>query len=119
MRVEHNLHDLSSDLAKVPVKAAKEIPKVVRRNAVEGKKLARSFARARSGPHGFLYYKRINAEMTGPYSAEYGPDGDPKTEFVGAGWRHGVNLDLPDSADIVGPKFAREVGDVYDGLLGD
>lgn len=117
IRVTHDIHDLSDDLAGLPVKLGRALPPVVKRNAHEGNRTARKFARTKAGPHGKNYYKRLTVEMTGPYSAEYGPEGDPKTEFVGAGWRHGVNLDLPNSADLIGPKLASDVGDVLDRLF--
>ena len=43
---------------------------------------------------------------------EYGPTGSPKSEFVGVGFRHGLNTDLPRSSDIVGPKMANAVQDL-------
>lgn len=118
IRVTHDIDDLASDLAAIPVTFTKKASGVVRKNAKEGNTLARGFARAAAGPHGAAYYKRIGWEMTGPLSAEYGPEGIPKTDFVGVGFRNGgPNLDLPNSADIVGPKFAHDVGDVIDGLF--
>lgn len=118
VKVTHSIDDLASDLAEIPVKFAGKAPGVLKRNAVAGNKLAQQFARERSGPHGKNYYKRLSAEVTGPLSAEYGPTGDPKTEFVGAGFRNSApNMDLPDSADIQGPKFAKDVGDLIDGLF--
>ena len=117
VNVRHTIGDLASDLAKIPPKAATGLAKAVRENAKEGNRIAVRFARERSGPHGKLYYKRLSAEMLGPYSWEYGPEGSPKTEFVGAGFRSGVNLDLPNSADLIGPKLADDVGDVVDSLF--
>lgn len=117
IRVTHGIDDLASDLAAIPVKAAVEFPKVVRRNAVAGNEIAQRLAREKAGPHGKNYWKRLTSEMTGPLSAEYGPEGTPKTNFIGVGFRSGVNLDLPNSADIIAPQFADDVGDTAAGLF--
>lgn len=111
------LTDLAADLARIPGKLNREAPKVLRRSATQGNKVAQGFAKERSGPHGKRFYKRMNAELTSPRTAEFGPDGTPKTEFVGAGYRNGVNLDLLDAADIIGPVFADAVGEMAEDLF--
>lgn len=126
VRVRHDIGDLSSDLARLAAETRPRMRGVVRDGVKVGTQLARQFARESSGPHGKNYYKRITGEMHGDLglfgntiSGEYGPTGTPKTEFVGAGFRHGINTDLPRSADIVGPSFLRsvddEVGDMFRG----
>jgi hypothetical protein len=118
MRVHftHHIDDLASDLAAMPRKVKSKAPGVVRKNVKAGNRLAVNFARARSGPHGLNYFKRLSWEMTGPLQGEYGPhDGGTP---VGAGFRHaGVNMDLPDSADLIGPKFEHDVDHLIDGLF--
>lgn len=111
VRATHTLGDLFTDLAAIPGKFSSEAPTVVLKNADKGNKIAQRFAREKAGPHGKAYYKRLSAEATGDLVAEYGPHegGTP----VGAGFRHnGPNMDLPNSADIVGPYFADAVGDM-------
>lgn len=116
--VRGGVGDLADDLAAIPAKAAPRLVGAVKRNVNQGNALARTFARESSGPHGKNYYKRITAEMTGTYEGEYGPTGDVVGNAVGAGWRSGPpNTDLPRSADIIGPKFADDVGDAIDGLF--
>lgn len=118
VKVTHHIDDLADDLIAIPGRFAREAPSIVERNAKEGNRLARNFAREKAGPHGKDYYKRLSAEMTGPLTAEYGPAGIPKSDFVGVGFRNGaVNMDLPNSADLIGPKFAKDVGDLVDGLF--
>lgn len=117
MRVTHTIHDLAGDLRQIPPQATIEARQLVRKNAHKGSMEARRIARAKGGPHGKKYFKRITSEMTGPFEAEWGPEGDPKTEFVGAGWRHGVNLDMPQSLDLIKPKFARDVNAMLDRLF--
>lgn len=118
VEVRDSIGDLASDLANIPPRAATKFVGVVRSNVREGNKLAQGFARESSGPHGKNYWKRLSGEMTGPYTGEYGPTGTVVGNAVGAGWRHGPpNTDLPKSADIIGPKFAKGVGDVVDGLF--
>ena len=117
VRVEYSgLRDLESDLRKAPETLAREGAKVVKQNVTAGLKLAQEYARARSGRHGKDYWKRLSADMTGPLTGEYGPHagGTP----VGAGWRHGPgNTDLPDSADVIGPKFAKSVEGLVDKIF--
>lgn len=115
--VTHTIADLERDLKRMPARARAGAAKVVRKNAVEGNRLARKIARSKAGPHGKDYYKRITAEMKSPTSWEYGPEGIPKSDFVGVGFRHGVNNDLPQSADVIGPKFAKDALDMLDGLF--
>lgn len=118
IRVVHDLDDLERDLRALPVTFAREAPQIVRRNVNEGNRLARQFARERSGPHGSNYYKRISGEMTGVLKGEYGPSAVVGEQYVGAGYRHEApNMDLPDSADIIGPKFAGDVRDMLDGMF--
>lgn len=111
VRVTHDLDNLADDLARIAAEAKPKLSKVVKRNVEAGNRIAVRLAREKSGPHGKNYYKRLSAEMTGPLQGEYGPEGIPKSDFVGAGFRHGVNLDLPNSADLIGPKFGRDVLD--------
>jgi hypothetical protein len=116
VRVTTTLGDLVVTLAGASAKFKTEAPAVVKRNAEAGNRTAQRIARQKSGPHGSAYYKRLSAEMTGELTAEYGPhDGGIP---VGAGFRHGgPNMDLPNSADVIGPKFADDVGDMADGLF--
>ena len=114
--VINDLSDLADDMAAIPVEFSARAGAVVRRYVNEGNKVAQGIAKAKAGPHGKSYYRRMSAEMTGPLSGEYGPhDGGTP---VGAGWRHGGgNTDLPESADLVGPRFADAVVNMADGLF--
>ena len=118
IRVTDTIGDLADDMRAIPAKFETRAPKVVAKNAREGNKRAQIIARTKAGPHGKNYWKRLTSEMTGPLSAEYGPEGDPKTDFVGVGFRHGGNNnDLPESADLQAPKFVKDIGDIVDGLF--
>lgn len=118
VNITHSIGDLERDARAIPAKAARKMVGVVKKNTTEGRKLAQGFARTSSGPHGTAYYKRITDEMLSPFVGEYGPNGDVVGNAVGGGWRHGPpNTDLPRSADIQGPKFAKDMGDVLDGLF--
>lgn len=119
VRVSHGIDDLRSDLAGIPVKLASQAPKVVKRNADQGNKIAKAFARESAGRHGKHYHKRFSAELISPFVAEYGPSGRPQGEMS---FEHGSrnqppHLDLAKSADIQGPKFADDIGDLVDGLF--
>ena len=115
--VINDLSDLAGDMAAIPVEFNARAGSVVRRYANEGNREAKRIAQAKAGPHGKAYYKRLTAELTGPLTAEYGPEGEPKTNFVGVGFRHGRNTDLPQSADLIAPRFADGVLTMADGLF--
>lgn len=117
VHVYHDIDDLASDLAAIPVKFAAEAPGVVAKSARKGNKLARQFAKEGAGSHGTNYYKRVTPEARGALEWEYGPEGIPKSDFVGVGFRHGRNTDLPRSADAIGPDFQDSVGDLVDRLF--
>ena len=117
IRVIHGIDDLASDMAAIPVRFSSQAPRAVRRNVEQGNRLAKTLARSRAGRHGEHYYKRLTAEMVTPWVGEYGPEGTPKTNFVGVGFRSGRNMDLPNSADVVGPRLAKDVGDIVDRLF--
>lgn len=123
--VSHGIGDLYRDLSNIAAQTRPVMRGVVKDGLRVGKGLARQYSKDSAGPHGKHLYKRINSEMHGDLglfgntiSGEYGYDGTPKSEFVGGGFRHGINTDLPRSADIVGPSFIRsvddEIGDLFD-----
>lgn len=125
IRVTHSIGDLAADLTKVATSTRPRMRGVVRDGVKVGTQLARQYAKEKAGPHGSRYYKRITSSMDrglglfgNTISGEYGPTGVPRTDFVGAGFRHGINTDLPRSADIVGPSFLRSVGDEIDDMFG-
>ena len=109
VRVRHQIDRLADDYAEIPAKAAAGLARIARDNVDYGRDLARALAREQAGPHGKNYFKRISSEMTGTFEGEYGPTGDPKTDFVGVGFRSGINTDLPQSADKMAPAAAADV----------
>lgn len=118
IKATHSLGGLADDLKNIAVTTRPRMRGVVRDGVKVGKDLSRAYAKESSGPHGRQYYKRITSSMNAglglfgnTISGEWGPSGSPKTEFVGAGFRHGHNTDLARSADIVGPSFLRSVDD--------
>lgn len=115
VRVIGGVDDLARDLEGIAVRVKPDMREVVNESRIEAEETMKGFAREKSGPHGKAYFKRIDSEMTGPLSAEIGPSGIPKSEFVGAGFRHGVNTDGARTSDVVGPELARKVGRKVDG----
>lgn len=116
VKVRHHIDRLAAKQERIPAELARKAPGVVKENADYGRDLAKALARAKAGPHGKHYYKRITSEMGSDlglfgntWSAEYGPTGVPKSDFIGVGFRHGTNDDLPRSADAAGPELARDV----------
>lgn len=101
IRVRHTIDRLADDYAKIPAQAIVGMNKIVRDNVDYGRDLAKALAREGAGPHGKAYHKRISSEMTGLLEGEYGPTGTPKSDFIGVGFRSGINTDLPQSADKV------------------
>lgn len=101
IKVRHRIDRLAEDYATIPAKATVGLARIARDNVDYGRDLARALAREGAGPHGQNYWKRISSEMTGLFEGEYGPTGEPKTDFIGVGFRSGINTDLPQSADKV------------------
>ncbi|RNL66244.1 hypothetical protein EFK50_01050 [Nocardioides marmoriginsengisoli] len=126
VRVRHSIDDLASDLASIPVTAAKDMVRTVREGLKVGNSVARDFARRSSGAHGKLYDRAFSTEMHGTLSAltggglisgEYGPDaskaqGDMSFEYGSRNQK--PHLDLARSADLIGATFAHEVGELPD-----
>ena len=75
VRVRHRIDRLAEQYADIPVKAAEQMPRIVMDNAKFGRDLAKALARAKAGPHGKAYYKRINAERTGMLTGPLSPAG--------------------------------------------
>lgn len=102
IKVTHSIDDLARDLQRIPVLASRDVRAAVRHGAMTGNLIAKEHARAKSGPHGKNYAKRIRWDSPqhslfggAGWSAEYGPTGIPKSEFVGAGYANGAgNTDL-------------------------
>lgn len=109
VRVRHTIDRLADDYEKIPARAAAGMARIVRDNVDYGRDLARALAREGAGPHGKNYYKRISSEMIGTFEGEYGPTGEPKSDFIGVGFRSGINTDLPQSADRAAPAMAADV----------
>lgn len=105
IKVTHHIDDLERDLKRIPTLASRDVRSAVRHGAMTGNLVAKQHARANSGPHGRGFVKRLRWDNPVPslfggagWSAEYGPTGVPKSDFVGAGFRHGANTDLDVSA---------------------
>ena len=116
VRLTHDIDKLAAKYAAAPAEFLAQAHGVVERHVNEGNRIAQRLARERSGPHGANYWKRLSGEMTGALEGEYGPhDGGTP---VGAGFRtDGPNLDLPNSADLIGPKLADALGDLAERVL--
>ena len=124
--VRHHIGRLADDLAKIPVKAHKDMLGVVRKNLRIGNDLAKANARASSGRHGKYYPGRFRVNMYGAaaalsggglYGGEYGPSGHPQGEmsFEGGSRNQKPHRDLQRSLDVVGPKFADDAARLADG----
>ena len=119
VRVQHTIGDLAADLAQIPPEFVRRGAKVVRSAAREGNKLAKANAKRTAGAHGKHYPKRFTAEALSALEWEYGPSGRPQGEmsFEYGSRNQPPHLDLNKSADVIGPKFADDVGDMLDGLF--
>ncbi|MCR1785305.1 hypothetical protein KVF89_22385 [Nocardioides carbamazepini] len=109
VKVRHHIDRLAQRQESAAVDFTPKASRAVRQSTQFGRDLARALAREKAGPHGEHYWKRVNAEMTGILEGEFGPDGTPKSNFVGVGFRHGRNTDLPKAADKVGPDLTARV----------
>ena len=120
INVQHTVGDLARDAAKVAVSAKPKMAKVVRSNAQQGNRLAKGIARQSAGAHGKHYHRAFTAEALTPLSWEDGPDasmpqGGMSFEFGSR--NQPPHLDLAKSLDAQGPQFAKDAGDVLDGLF--
>lgn len=117
IRVTHHLRDLEDDLRKIPAIASRDARAAVRHGAMTGNLIAKEHAREASGPHGKFFYRRFKWDQPRPslfggtgWSAEYGPTGIPRTDFVGAGYRNGSgNTDLEVSQEPAIGVVAQDV----------
>jgi len=112
VRVIHGIDDLASDMAAIPATAVRDMADTVRKNADSGVRYARGFAKQSAGSHGKHYPASMSAESRGLLSWEYGPDaakpqGGMSFEFGSRNQK--PHLDLAKSADLVAPRFARDV----------
>lgn len=109
VRVRHTIDKQAARLERVAVETGPALHGIVSENIDYGRDLAKALARVNAGPHGKSFHKRINSEMTGLLAGEFGPDGSPKTEFVGVGFRSGTNTDLDRAGEKVGQSAAADV----------
>lgn len=118
--------DLASDLAKIPVMAATDMPGIVKDAARIGGLEARANAKRTSGRHGKHYPGAITWDRSattffgfggGAYQAEFGPETGRKQGEMS--FEHGSrnqrpHNDLAKAADLVGPAMAGELRDAMD-----
>lgn len=118
VRVISTLDDLASAYSDVPDRLRSGARRVARNAAEDQRTEWRRISRSRAGPHGERFYKRITSEATGPAEYEVGPEGIPKSEFVGVGYRSGGNDDGLMAADLMTPRFHRRVEAMITEALG-
>lgn len=112
IRVTDDIEGLAVDLTAIAMEAPTDMADMVRHNADAGARYAKSFAKQSAGKHGKLYPRTITTERTGLLQYEYGPDsalpqGGMSFEFGSR--NQPPHLDLAKSADLIGPRFARDV----------
>lgn len=118
VRVTHTVDKLDREMRRVPGKVARRSAKVTKTSVEQGEAMLVRIAKKKAGPHGSNYYKRISSEMLSSYVGEFGPEGDVDNNAVGASWRNGPpNTDLAQTADVIGPRFAKNAGKILDNLL--
>jgi hypothetical protein len=124
----HHIGDLARDLEQIAERAPADMEDVVRKNAREGNRIAKGFARESSGRHGKHYPGTFTAEQTARHTAEYGPDADIVVQgrkgafnaggmapgFEGGSRNQKPHEDLARSADLIGPAFAHDVANLPD-----
>lgn len=119
IKVTHSIDDLTSDLRTIALKAPTEFKKVVRKNAIEGTRLARTYASQQhtmNSRYDIHYPRSITWDHPssfygfggGSITAEYGPD--PARPQGGMSFEHGSrnqkpHLELNRSADVIAWQF--------------
>lgn len=117
IRVIGGVGDLASDLEEITVISARDMADTVKNNADDGMRYARSFARQSAGAHGVHYPKSITTEQLAPFRWEYGPDAampQGGMSFEGGSRNQPPHLDMAKSADLIAPRFARDVAKLPD-----
>jgi hypothetical protein len=117
VHVRHRIDRLAEQQKSAAVEFIPKASRAVGQSADFARDLWQALAREKAGPHGTAFHNRIHSERTGLLEAEAGPDGTPKTEFVGVGYRHGRNTDLPKVADKVGPDLAARIRKILTEVL--
>jgi hypothetical protein len=127
IRVQHTIGDLAADCARIANTARPKLAQVVRRDAEEGNRIARAFASQQHTMGTDIdvpYHASFSAEARGQLSWEYGPEddgvkhgGSQATGYELGSRNQPPHLDLARSVDIIGPKFAKDVGDTVDGMF--
>lgn len=112
-----DIADLAGDLKRIPATARLRGAAVVAKNVEIGAEATRTIAKAMAGPHGEDYYKRITGEMTGPLQGEFGPEGPPKTDYVGVDGSAGAWRDLQKAETKIAARFQRDIRRMVDGLF--
>lgn len=131
VRVSSSIGDLRDDLLRISKEAPIKLRGVVADGIKAGNQLAKDNARRTSGSHGKWYPGTFSTEMHSTYghsfsgggnvySGEYGPVMGRRQGGMSFEWgsrKQPPHLDLNKSADVIGPQFPREVGDVVDRLF--
>ena len=126
IRVIGGVGDLARDLSTIRRQAGGHMQRKCNEGARAGNMLAKGFAKESAGEHGKHYHKAFTWEpsrgfrgaSTSIYAAEYGPQIDRKQggmSFEFGSRNQPPHLDLARSADVIGPSFGQEVGQMADG----
>lgn len=119
--VTHTIGDLDRDLRRIPGKAATAMAKAVRTRAEQGNRHAKASARRTARTHGKHYPDSMIAESVSAFEWVYGPhpsiaQGEMSFEF-GSTRNQKPHLNLANSADVIGPKLAKDMRDMFDRLF--
>lgn len=99
-RFRHSVGDLEADFLASSRGFKAPASRAVQQTARTGYGTARRLSKSLSGDHGKRFYKRITLERITPLEYEYGPEGVPKSEFVGVGYRSGSGgMEMAQSSD--------------------
>ena len=117
-----NIRELAADFDRVPNAATRRVGKAVETTAKQGKDLAKGFATASAGRHGKRYPSAITVESAAALglSWKYGPEANLRQggmSFEFGSRNQPPHLDKERSADIIVPKFYRDVDGMLDGLF--
>lgn len=128
VRVEHTIHGLGRDMARIPPTMYREGRGVVTRAARDGGLTARRISKWTAGSHGKHYPKAITWDRAKAFSgfgggdivAEYGPDSSRPQggmSFEEGSRNQPPHRDLEQSLDIIRPKFHRDVHSMVGNLF--
>lgn len=116
-RSGNGISETIRDLEAVPGEIYGNGGAIVHNDGERLNRFARNISRAKAGPHGKDFFKRISATMVGPLAIEVGPSALEGTRYTGVDSEGGPGRDLDEALDKIRPVFHKHAAELMDDLL--